>query len=125
MRHALVQPLSCTFPPHRWYALDLNAPNCTVELSGGEPELRATLHDTVPSDALFVHPTGKDTNPGTRSAPLQSIQLAMDVMAKRTGANKTVVLRGGTHYIADTIYLGPQHSHITVSNFVCVLCRPR
>lgn len=48
--------------------------------------------------------------------PLKSIQLAMDMASARNdGSTRTVVLRGGTHYIADTIYLGAQHSNIHVS----------
>jgi hypothetical protein len=99
----------------RYYALDLNSADCSAEMTGGEPELRATANDTVPPSALYVHPSGRDTNPGTITHPLKSIQLAMDQVASRSGgAPKTVVLRGGTHYITDTIYLRSKHSNITV-----------
>jgi hypothetical protein len=74
---------------------------------------------TIPADALFVDPVvGDDAATGARTAPLRTIQAAADrvaaapatVASSPYAATKTVVLRGGTHYLADTIELGPQHS---------------
>lgn len=100
----------------RYYALDLNSPDCNTTMTGGEPDLRATRNDVVPPLAVYVHPLGRDTDDGSVTRPLRSIQLALDTVAARTdGSPKTVVLRGGTHYISDTIHLGSKHSNIKVS----------
>jgi hypothetical protein len=60
--------------------------------------------------------------------PLKSIQLAMDMAAARNdGSTRTVVLRGGTHYLTDTIYLGAHHSNTRVSAapvFLLLSCLP-
>eukprot|EP01048_Picozoa_sp_COSAG05_P022401 COSAG05_NODE_4467_length_1502_cov_1.556664_1_plen_354_part_10 len=68
----------------------------------------------IPDGALFVAPDGDDSAPGTRSAPLASIQLACDRATLLEAGPRTVVLRGGTHFLPETIYLGPQHSELTL-----------
>ena len=61
----------------------------------------------------YVSPTGSDTNPGTISAPFQTLTKARDVVRTING-NMTgdiyVYLRGGTYNITSTINFGPQDS---------------
>ena len=55
-----------------------------------------TIADTsyiVPAGAMFVAPTGRDTNPGTQAAPFATITKAL----ARAKAGATIVLRGGTY----------------------------
>lgn len=67
---------------------------------------------SIPSHAIYVHPRGNDRRNGTINAPLKSIQEAADRAAALGVSNPTVVLRAGTHYLSDTVQLGPRHSHI-------------
>ncbi|MGO1488737.1 MAG: right-handed parallel beta-helix repeat-containing protein [Arachnia sp.] len=57
--------------------------------------IASTLGTThpVPSGAVFVSPTGSDSNPGTLKAPMRTVNYA----ANRTRAGGTVVLRGGVY----------------------------
>ena len=61
----------------------------------------------------FVSPDGNDANPGTMSAPFQSITKARDVV-RTVNANMTadvnVYLRGGIYNVTSTISFGPQDS---------------
>jgi hypothetical protein len=61
----------------------------------------------------FVSPDGSDANPGTMSAPFQSITKARDVV-RTVNANLTadvnVYLRGGIYNVTSTISFGPQDS---------------
>lgn len=83
-----------------------------ADLAGHQDFGAVRTDTTIPEGALFVSPDGDDSADGTRDAPLQSIQLACDRAALLDLANKVVVLRQGSHYIADTIMLGPQHSDL-------------
>ena len=61
----------------------------------------------------YVSPMGSDTNPGTLSAPFQTLAKARDVVRTKS-ANMTgdiyTFLRGGTYRITTTIDFGPQDS---------------
>jgi len=55
---------------------------------------------------FYVSPTGNDENPGTETAPFQSItraQTAVRALASTMTSDITVVLRGGLYQLADTI----------------------
>ena len=60
-----------------------------------------------------MSPTGSDTNPGTESAPFQTITKARDVV-RTVNSNMTgdiyVYLRGGDYRITSTITFGTQDS---------------
>ena len=62
---------------------------------------------------LYVAPDGSDTNPGTMSAPFQTLGKARDVVRTMT-ANMTqdivVYLRGGNYPVSSTITFGPSDS---------------
>ncbi len=47
----------------------------------------------VPGGAVFVSPSGRDSNPGTQSAPLATVAHAV----AKVGSGGTIVLRGGTY----------------------------
>ncbi len=53
----------------------------------------------APPGAVFVSPSGSDSNYGTQQAPLKTVQVAMD----RASAGGTVVLRGGTYHQQFTV----------------------
>ncbi|HBF38195.1 MAG TPA: carbohydrate-binding protein [Firmicutes bacterium] len=63
--------------------------------------------------SYYVSPTGSDNNPGTISAPFQTITKARDVV-RTINSNMTgdiyVYLRGGTYNITSTITFGLQDS---------------
>ncbi|HXU65673.1 MAG TPA: hypothetical protein VN962_28425, partial [Polyangia bacterium] len=62
---------------------------------------------------VYVAPDGSDTNPGTMSAPFQTLGKARDVVRTMT-ANMTqdivVYLRGGNYPVSSTITFGPSDS---------------
>eukprot|EP00051_Salpingoeca_urceolata_P028110 m.485050 g.485050 ORF g.485050 m.485050 type:complete len:808 (-) comp23643_c0_seq1:142-2565(-) len=60
---------------------------------------------------------GNDENPGTETRPVRSLQLAIDLAAKRTGKDRLVVLRGGTHFIKDTIMITAAHSNMDIISY--------
>jgi hypothetical protein len=61
--------------------------------------------------AVYVSPTGRDSNPGTRSQPLASLPAAQKMARKLNAAGPvTVWLHGGTYYLADTLVFTPQDS---------------
>jgi Right handed beta helix region len=62
---------------------------------------------------IYVSPSGNDTNPGTRSAPLQTLAHARDLVRgldhDMTG-DISVVLEGGAYRLTAPLQLGPQDS---------------
>jgi hypothetical protein len=86
-----------------WYALDLNSKDCHVNITKDPVhEQTATEKRSFPEDAILVYPG-------------QSIQAAID-KASKVSPN-TVLLREGIHYLPSTLYLGPEHSGLTLSSF--------
>lgn len=71
------------------------------------------------SQSLFVDSVkGSDSNPGTQSQPLRSIQAAVDKRAQLPATvATTIVLRAGIHQLNQTIQLSPAHSNTTFENF--------
>lgn len=94
-------------------ALDLNSPDCTESL---QESPSAQPRFSLPEKAFFVAPDGDDGAPGTLGAPMRSLQLAVDAAARSSEA-RAVVLRGGSHYLNDTLYLGPEHSDIVITGY--------
>ena len=91
-----------------FYALDLNDPDCQGKFAEPLVEARAPKPDPVPPDAVFVSPSGMRGASGKPEAPLRSIQEAADLAV--ASGRRTVVLRGGTHYLSAPIALGAHHS---------------
>src|SRR4051794_31775330 len=76
----------------------------------------------VPSSAdaatttLYVAPPGSDSNAGTVSAPLKTIQKAVDLAA----AGSTIAVRGGTYPLTTNITIaksGPSSAPITLTAY--------
>lgn len=85
-----------------YYALDLNSADCHAALeSNSDPESAAV--EGVPTDAIFVAADGDDSAAGTFGAPMRSVQLAVDAAA--LAGKSTVVLRGGVHFLSETLFL--------------------
>ena len=66
----------------------------------------------VAAGEFYVAPTGSDANPGTKDKPFATVARARDAVRQlgpRRGA-ATVVLRGGTHTLPETLVLGPEDS---------------
>jgi chitodextrinase len=59
--------------------------------------------------SVYVSPTGRDTNPGTRSAPVRTLEKARD---KVRGGGE-VVLTDGTYQLTNTLVLTPADSGVT------------
>jgi hypothetical protein len=60
---------------------------------------------------LYVSPTGHDTNPGTVSAPLQSLAAARHAVRAYVGKEAvTVHVADGIYYLPDTLVFSPQDS---------------
>ena len=97
-----------------YYALDLNDPTCTTPMVANSAGAATPAVATLPLGAkLFVHPTaGKDgSKSGAIDAPLRTVQEALD-RAARMEPTPAVVLRGGTHYIANSLLLTAAHSNL-------------
>ena len=97
-----------------YYALNLNATDCRMPLAArGKPQVHKNRHSAkLPTDAVYVAPPINSNNEadGSRRNPFRCIQTAADVAAA-TGV-QTVVLRGGTFYLAKPIELTARHSGI-------------
>jgi len=68
------------------------------------------------ADALYVSPTGADTNPGTKDQPLLSLSIAVT----KAVAGSTIYMRGGTYWYTTTITLaasGTKDNPIRIFNY--------
>ena len=107
-----------------YYALNLNDPSCPTALSSAEslaaPASSPRLSVAgLPGDTIFVSPDGDDDSSGTLGAPLRNIAHAVDVAcaADRRSKHPTVVLRGGTHFVQESIVLTARHSHLQLISY--------
>ena len=68
--------------------------------------------------AFYVSPTaGNDSNPGTLSSPFQSIPRAIEAARALAPSPRTIFLREGFYFLAETIQLGPQDSNLAFVNY--------
>ena len=63
---------------------------------------------------LFVSPTGRDDNPGTKARPLASLEAARDRLRALAPAPRVLVLRAGTYARGATLELDARDSGLTV-----------
>ncbi|WP_026931294.1 right-handed parallel beta-helix repeat-containing protein [Glycomyces tenuis] len=86
----------------------------------------AALSVSAPAQAsppltVYVSSTeGDDANPGTKQAPLRTIEAARDALAGQTSEDErgTVYLRGGEYVLDETIELtGEEHSWVTYTAY--------
>eukprot|EP00962_Isochrysis_galbana_P030730 scaffold9980_cov121-Isochrysis_galbana.AAC.1 len=102
--------------PDLFYALGLNEPGCVGEqqtLDAGQPPPEPPAA-TLASDAIYVSPSSQagPQGDGSLDAPMRILQLAADAAARTVG--KTVVLRGGKHYLREPLRLEPLHSGLSL-----------
>jgi hypothetical protein len=103
-----------------FYALDLNTPcdgEPAMEMHSPEPALpRPEPEAPEPAaNAVYVSPEGSDAAAGTKAAPFQTIQHALDAAAAAKSAS--VILRKGVFYLDAAILVGATHSGIAVSAY--------
>jgi hypothetical protein len=62
---------------------------------------------TLSAQVLYISPNGNDKNAGTKEKPFASIERARkavrDIRNKKSGANITVLIRGGNYFLEKTI----------------------
>lgn len=98
------------------------AQNCNVSVDhipdDNPDRSKFPVYDLPRAGSMFyVDAThGKDSNPGTESAPFQTIAHAVEA-ARSASSPKTIVLRSGTFYLTDTIQLGAKDSDLTFQNY--------
>ena len=70
--------------------------------------------------AIYVSPSGNDTNDGSIDHPLQTLTAARDLADKRKTNNTpvTVFLRGGTYYLSAPVEFGPSNSGTSTAPIV-------
>jgi hypothetical protein len=62
------------------------------------------LTSAASAQEVFVAPTGSDRQPGTRTAPLHTLEAAQRLVRTRAGKEPvTVYLAGGTYYLPNTL----------------------
>ena len=72
--------------------------------------------DEIVSNALYVSPSGNDSNAGTASAPFKTVQKALDTVK----AGQTIYLRAGTYTALNTFKSsGTEGNYITLRNYPC------
>jgi hypothetical protein len=69
-----------------------------------------------PPPDFFVSPAGKDTNPGTKEAPFATVTRARDAARERKKP-ATIVLRGGTYFLAEPLVFKAEDSGLLVAAF--------
>lgn len=96
------------------------APSCTVQAGGlGVAGGSRFRHGAIAQygETIYVDATnGSDRNPGTISAPVQTIDAALRLSRQSPGAD-TIVLRQGTYYQSNTVVLTAADSGLTVQAY--------
>lgn len=64
----------------------------------------------IPAGAIFVSPTGSDSNAATQAAPLRTVAAAIS----RATSGATIVLRAGTYHESITV---PSNKRLTIQSF--------
>ena len=88
---------------------------------GGEVRVRHPAFQVETGDAvLYVAPAGDDSDGNVAASPAhagtrrRAFAAALAGRTPRGNAGVTIVLRAGTHYLADTAELGALDSHLTI-----------
>lgn len=77
--------------------------------------LACVLAATAGSVSVWVSPTGQDSNPGTRSQPVQSIASGVEIArARAAGSKATVNVLPGDYTVRTSIKLGFADSNLTI-----------
>ncbi len=64
----------------------------------------------IPSGAIFVSPSGSDSNSGTQASPVKTVNAAVS----KASSGKTIVLRGGTYHESVTV---ASNKVVTIQNY--------
>lgn len=82
--------------------------------------LGGALALAAPSE-IYVAPGGDDAAKGTKDQPLASLERARDMARElkksSTQAPVRIVLRGGDHFLKQTLVLSPEDSNLTIAAF--------
>lgn len=82
-----------------------------VHARGGDSKLNSSTN--IGQTIVYVSPSGNDRSDGTITRPLQSLsraQAKVRILKKKGHQDITVVLRGGTYPIKNTLFFGPEDS---------------
>lgn len=99
-----------------YYALGLNSlADCDTPLENATYPAESPPGDAseLPADAIWVDPdSGRDDSehPNAAGSALRTIQAALEKVQQ----NGVIVLQGGTHYLTETLQVGPQHSGVKI-----------
>ena len=82
------------------------------------PRTQPEFGADAPATTLYVDAVkGSDSNSGTITNPLQTINHAV-IVARPLPKPATIFLRAGVFYLPDTINLGPADAGLTIQNYV-------
>src|SRR6266851_3169721 len=71
--------------------------------------MAVTWQGSAPAADIYVSPAGRDSNSGAKARPLASLAAAQRLARSRKSAGPvTVWLRGGTHYLPQTLIFSPE-----------------
>ena len=72
----------------------------------------ALVRSTCISAEIYVAPGGNDQNPGTKQSPVATLSRARDLgrQTKRAEEPLSIILRGGTYYLPQTLVLEAEDS---------------
>mmetsp|Transcript_14885 Transcript_14885/g.44162 ORF Transcript_14885/g.44162 Transcript_14885/m.44162 type:complete len:907 (-) Transcript_14885:74-2794(-) len=79
------------------------------------PNSQVTLPAT--GVTVYVSPKGADSAAGSETAPLATIQAAVNKLRQAGGAGNTVVLRDGIYRLASTLEIGPMDVNLTIQAY--------
>jgi hypothetical protein len=73
--------------------------------------LVAVVVTSLPAAEIYVHPSGNDTQAGSKAAPMRSLAAARDAVRKVAGKEAvTIHVADGIYYLPETLMLTPQDS---------------
>ncbi|SOD91666.1 PDZ domain-containing protein [Spirosoma fluviale] len=70
--------------------------------------LSLTTSTITAQTRLFVSPSGRDTNPGTLTRPLATVQKALEKVKETPADRVQILLRGGMYFLPATLHIDPQ-----------------
>ncbi len=100
--------------PNTQYHFRVRSVDAAGNLAISQDMTFATAPTMLPQPAaVYVSPSGSDTNPGTEAAPFRTIRRAQDFVRavnESMTSNVSVYLRGGTYQLSEPVSLTPRDS---------------
>ena len=98
------------------------SPIQAAEPTNNEPHhfsRRALLTGANPLTLYVDAAKGSDANPGTLARPVKTVLQAVRLsrLQREAGQKGLIYLRAGTYFLSETINLGPEDSHLTISAY--------